>query len=103
MYKHVPSPFDAYDDLALVKSYKTERVKEEVLRQIYNQETGEREIVTEEVEREIITGELMNLLTDDKGFHSIDRDIGFLLGCVKQLIFRVEELEAKLAVKGVVA
>lgn len=67
--------FDSLDDLALIKNYKVKKM------------------LKDGVETDVIDEDSLGFLRDVKGFHSMDRDVGFLLGCVKQLVHRVETLE----------
>jgi len=77
-YKNL-SIFDALDDLALVKQYTT------------------KSIVEDDVEREVVDLETLPIVkADGADFVDSGKLGGFLLGCVKKLVLRVEKLEAEL-------
>jgi hypothetical protein len=80
------SSFDALDDLALVKNYKTTK------------ET--REVSDQNVEVEVIAKESLPFLLDEEGFYEAGAMSGFLLGCVKALVLRLEALETELKQRG---
>jgi hypothetical protein len=78
-YHTSSSQFDSLDDLNLVKNYATKK----------EMKNG--------VEVDVIDFEQsFPFLIDDHGFKDIADVNGFLLGCVKQLVLRVEALETKL-------
>jgi hypothetical protein len=84
-YHSACSVFDALDDLALVKNYKSKKM-----------------IDKNGLEIDVIDPNSLPHLLDENGFHDPARDTGFLLGCVKQLIqrnetlvLRIEKLEGK--------
>lgn len=74
---------DALDDLALAKDYKTKTVTRK-------DKSGAA------VEKEVIDYQSLPFLADDKGNWSLGDTCGFLLGCVKKLVLKVEELEKRL-------
>jgi hypothetical protein len=78
------SSFDALDDLALVKNYKTKT--ETKLDPASNQEYRE----------DVIDPESLSFLRDGNGFAEPGKDTGFLLGCIKALVVRLETLESKI-------
>lgn len=67
--------FDTLDDLGLVKNYKSKKVDE-----------------VDVIDLE----ESLPFLLDEDGFKCPEKISGFLLGCVKQLVLRIEAMEAKL-------
>jgi hypothetical protein len=73
--------FDAIDDLQLVKNYKI------------------RTVIDDGVEREVIDKSSLPHLLDKDGFYSSEATNGFLLGCIKALVNRVETLEKQLTAK----
>jgi hypothetical protein len=86
IYRRYESSFDALDDLALVKQYKTKTISE----------NG--------VEKDVIDPESLPHLKGDPteadaklaNFWDESKVSGFLLGCTKALVQRVESLEAQL-------
>jgi hypothetical protein len=83
-YKVAPSAFDALDDLALVKNYRTKT------------EQRQNPITGQSYEEEVIDPSSLSFLRDENGFADQSRDTGFLLGCIKALVNRVETLENSL-------
>jgi hypothetical protein len=73
--------FDALDDLALVKNYKTKTIKKVTA-------SGTT------IDAEVIDDESLSFLKDENDFYESSRSIGFLLGCVKQLVQRIESLKS---------
>lgn len=41
----------------------------------------------------------LEFLKNEEGFFTADNSVGFLLGCVKKLVLRLEKLEVSLKVK----
>ena len=80
LYKTSHGTFDALDDLALVKNYKVKTVDVTTKR-------------GEIIQREVIDDSSLEFLQDEDGFYSPSSVNGFLLGCVKALVHRVEKLE----------
>jgi|GEM_PF-6883626 len=82
-YKNIAA-FDALDDLALAKNYKVMSVAEDG------------------VERQVIDPESLSFLRADSEevFFDNGKTTGFLLGCVKALVQRVEALEKQLNQRG---
>jgi hypothetical protein len=78
-YRTSCTQFDALDDLALVKNYKSRK-----------EDLNGTEIDVIDMEKSF------PFLVDDKGFKDPAQIAGFLLGCVKQLVLRVEAVEARL-------
>ncbi len=78
-YKNI-STFDALDDLTLAKNYQTKTITEDG------------------VDREVIDPESLSFLKADseEPFFDNGKTTGFLLGCVKALVQRVEALEKQL-------
>ena len=74
---------DALDDLALVKQYKSKTVKGK-------DETGAT------VVREVVDYKSLSFLADSKGNWNLGYTCGFLLGCIKQLVQRLEIIENEL-------
>lgn len=72
--------FDALDDLAIVKNYKTKKVKRE----------------HEKIEREIIDKESFPFLLSENGLYNAADVVSFLFGCVKALVLRLEKAEAEI-------
>jgi hypothetical protein len=83
-YKNLSS-FDALDDLALAKNYKIKTITEEG------------------VQKEVVDHESLPFLKaeGEEPFFDLGKTNGFLLGCIKALVLRVEKLEAE--VKGMAA
>ncbi len=87
IYRHSESSFDALDDIALLKQYRTKKI-----------------IDKNGLEREVIDIETLPFLKADptpedpnlSDFWDESRVSGFLLGCVKQLALKVEQLEKQL-------
>jgi hypothetical protein len=75
------SSFDALDDLQLVKNYKIRTVTEDG------------------VELQVIDKSSLQHLLDKDGFYSSEATNGFLLGCIKALVNRIETLEKHLTLK----
>jgi hypothetical protein len=86
LYKTSHGAFDTLDDLAIAKSLTT--VKET---RIIDEKTKET------AEFDVIGREQLRFLEDGNGFYSPDRVNGYLLGCVKALVLRIEALENQLA------
>lgn len=78
-YKNI-STFDAYDDLTLAKNYKTMTITEEG------------------IEKEVIDPESLPFLKAEskEPFFDNGKTTGFLLGCIKALVHRIETLENQL-------
>lgn len=76
--------FDALDDLAIVKNYKTKTME----RKLKSGET---------VSIDVIDRESMSHLLDEDGLYAQEKVGGFLLGCIKALVLRLEALEKELA------
>ncbi len=79
LYHTSHGSFDALDDLSLVRNYKTK--------------TEQRTIKGQTVEVEVIDDESLTFLRTEEGFYESATSIGFLLGCVKALVLRLEKLE----------
>jgi hypothetical protein len=79
-YKNIAA-FDTLDDLAIAKNYKVTTITEE-----------------DGVERQVIDPESLSFLKADSEevFFDNGKTTGFLLGCVKALVQRVEALEKQL-------
>jgi hypothetical protein len=86
MYKTSHQSFDALDDLTIAKSLTT--VKET---RIIDEKTKET------AEFDVIDREQLKFLEAETGFYSPDKVNGYLLGCVKALVLRIEALENQLA------
>jgi hypothetical protein len=78
---------DSLDDLALAKNYKTKTVE------VPDKKGGT-------IEKSVIDPASLPFLNDGKGNWSLGAANGFLLGCIKQLVLRVEKLEGQLAREG---
>jgi hypothetical protein len=88
-YHHECTGFDALDDLALVKNYRIKTV------------TKVDPMTKQEYQEEVIDPESLSFLRDEAGFAEPAKDIGFLLGCIKALVMRLETLESEVdRVKG---
>jgi hypothetical protein len=85
-YRQLAPAFDSIDDLTLVRNYKTKNVVTKC------PHTGA------DIYREVIDVEnsLPHLL-DENGFMSPSSDVGFLLGCTKFLVLRLEKAEDRIA------
>jgi hypothetical protein len=83
-YKNLSS-FDALDDLVLAKNYKIKTITEDG------------------VQKEVVDHDSMPFLKaeGEEPFFDLGKTNGFLLGCIKALVLRVEKLEAE--VKGMAA
>jgi hypothetical protein len=90
IYRHYEQSFDALDDLTLVKSYKTKK------------------IIKDGIEQEVIDIESLPYLRGNPSandpelinFWDESKVSGFLLGCIKALVIRLEALENVLKQKG---
>jgi len=76
--------FDSLDDLGIIKSIKSIRVKSEA----------------DGVERDVVDFSNLEFLQTDKENISVNNTIGFLLGVCKFLALKVDELEAKIEKKS---
>lgn len=87
--------FQKYDDIALIKKIKTKKIKTREADKLVNNDK-KKKVWGKEVEKEVWDGATMPKEVYPDGFYDAGAMSGFLIGTIKQLIEKVEQLEAKI-------